>query len=197
VRVAAAFDHQASDLVAFRVEIENDTDHPIEVGPENVAFASCRDDKSCAAALWVIDPEEVLTSLDSQRSREKANATNEQIAGGALLFLGAAGDVAAASRGRSSNSAIGIGAEMNASAARSAVTLSNIDAQQAIWSTAALRKTTLSPGRGTSGFVFIPVDTKAEYVWLQVYQGPSKFSFHFRQTVQPVWQPAGPSRQFR
>src|SRR5262249_47627979 len=37
VRVAAAFDHQASNLVAFRVEFENDTDQRIEVGPENVA----------------------------------------------------------------------------------------------------------------------------------------------------------------
>jgi hypothetical protein len=65
--------------------------------------------------------------------------------------------------------------------------MNSIDAQQAIWSTAALRKTTLPPGRGTSGFVFIPIDPKAHYVWLQVYQGPRKFEFRFRQHTHPVW----------
>src|SRR5215471_3654864 len=60
VKVAAAFDHQTTDMIAFRLEVENDTGHRIEVTPDSVAFRTCRDEKSCKKALWVIDPEDVL-----------------------------------------------------------------------------------------------------------------------------------------
>jgi hypothetical protein len=186
VTVAAAFDHQTTDMIAFRLEVENDTGHRIEVSPDRVAFRTCRDEKKCKEALWVINPEDVLTALDRKRSREKAEAANDATAGGVLLFLSAVGDTASLASRHPSLTTPAVAADVEASAARSEATLSNVESQRALWSTAALRKTTVGPGRGVAGYVFIPIEPDARFVWLDVYQGQRHFAFCFKQVTHQV-----------
>jgi hypothetical protein len=64
--------------------------------------------------------------------------------------------------------------------------LSDTAAQRDMWSTAALRHTTLRPGDSVGGQVFIPVDRGVQTVWLRVRLGNRTFPFHFREMARPV-----------
>lgn len=50
------------------------------------------------------------------------------------------------------------------------------------WARAALRRTTLMPGQGTSGFVYVPVDPDAVRIVLHVDLGSQVVTVSFRQT---------------
>jgi hypothetical protein len=62
----------------------------------------------------------------------------------------------------------------------------SIAVQQQVWSDQALRLNTLFPGQGTSGLVYLPINDKAAYVWLQITVAGRLFPFHFAQVVTPV-----------
>src|SRR4051812_49160936 len=70
IRAAAAFDHQDGSLLSFRVEIQNDTDEPLQIDPAHISFTCCAtaDQRSCQPRRGVIDPEQVLAALDEKRS---------------------------------------------------------------------------------------------------------------------------------
>jgi len=73
VRVAAAFERQQGNGLGIRVEIENQTGAPIDVGPDGVTFMTCArvDNASCVGSWGVVDPEQVLAGLDEQQSRSR------------------------------------------------------------------------------------------------------------------------------
>jgi hypothetical protein len=192
IRVATAFDEQHQDTLGLRIEIQNLTNDRLEIAPEDVTYLTCTSerDASCSSLRPIINPEEVLMSLDVQSSRERANATNEQGFLTPLLLLSVVSDVAAVGSGRA-NASTGAGStaianDMENAAARHGRALSQMEAAHAQWSTAAFRRTTLFPGQGAAGYVYLPIETKARYVWLQVHAGGQRIPFGFTQVVTPV-----------
>jgi hypothetical protein len=192
VQVAAAFEHQLGKRLGLRVEVRNGTGERIEINPDFISFVTCagEDDSSCSDYKRVVDPEQVIESLDARRSREIADAADDRALNTAMVFLSAVGDVAEIASGKTSpttglqTDAIatrGDNAESNHHRA-----LSDIAARRALWADAALRRSTLEPGDGVAGFVYIPYRKQARYVWLQVSTGDRDFTFCFRQTTRRV-----------
>jgi hypothetical protein len=197
IRVAAAFDHQDGRAVAFRVEVENDSPTRFDVDPVDMRFTTCVSESTCAPRLAVADPEQMLVRLDRLRAREEANATNTATAGAALVLLSATADAAAIAKGRTRDA--GERTALAAVAADSAVgahdrRLGRIDSEREVWSTAAFRRTTLLPGQGAAGLVYVPLAAEARVVWLGVSVAGREFWFPFQQAVvAPSPTPASPS----
>lgn len=61
--------------------------------------------------------------------------------------------------------------------------LDRIDAKRQIWSTVALRRTTLVSGHGVVGLVYVPLAADARSMWLGVPVGDHLSWFAFEQTV--------------
>jgi hypothetical protein len=189
VRVAVSFEHESQSLIALRVEIANESGARIDVDPHDVTYATCLGDlpSSCAPAAFVIDPETVIDNLEVQHSIQTAKAANDATAGAVLVMLGAVADVGAAAHGHSG------GAQNTAAAANlsdstnagNAATIGGIENAQMTW-TGAFRRTTLFPGQGVGGSVFMPTVPDARVVWLQVKVGERKFMFCFWQEVKQV-----------
>jgi hypothetical protein len=192
VRVAASFERQVGKTLSVRVEIENRTEHKLEIDPgEAFSFVSCKGSSatSCAPETFVIDPEEMIAGIDQAASREQAQATDDARASSALLFLSAATDTASLAdphggtaplrtQAAESNALDEVGAHDRAQA--------GIESQREMWSNAALRHSTLLPGAGVAGQVFIPADSGTGNVWLKIRVGNRTFPFHFRQVAQAV-----------
>jgi hypothetical protein len=195
VRVATAFERQDGGNHAIHVEIENRGDQPIEVGPEDIWFAHCEGpvSEACAPSRGVINPEQVLVDLDVRESKERADAANNQAAMTSLLILSAVTDVAqVASRHPDPSTGVttaAIAASMDADQAQHETATLSIAAQRDVWANAALRRTTLFPGRGVSGNVFFPADLQKEFVILCIRAHGQIFPFWFRQSVIPVVAP--------
>lgn len=192
VRVASAFEVQDGSLLALRLEIQNLTEGPIEVGPEGFTFMTCRtgDNGSCSGSYGVVDPEAMLARFDERQSLERAVAHNQQALDTTLFFLSAATDLAAIGSGRAT-STTGLGTVMMAEqaqsdAARAQVSLSTLASGRQSWSSSAFRRTTLPPGQGAGGFVYLPIDKSARYVWVHVRAGGQIIPFGFRQSVRQV-----------
>jgi hypothetical protein len=192
VRVAAAFEHQEGNSLSVRLEIENETEAPIEVSPDDVTFMTCPspDNQTCAGSWGVVDPEQVLDGLDQHQSRAVADAANAEALDTSLVLLSAVGDVAAIGTGHA-NRSTGLGtaalaADGEADAARAKDDRSSVASQRELWSNVAFRRSTLAPGRGASGLVFLPIDLKAKYLWIHVRAGGQTFPFGFKQTVRKV-----------
>src|SRR6516162_9091223 len=102
VRVAAAFEHQESAGLGVRIEIENGTAAPFEVGPAGITFMTCKslDNATCDGSWSVVDPESMLEDLDQAQSRTVANATNQAAFDTTLVLLNAVGDVGTVASGR-------------------------------------------------------------------------------------------------
>jgi hypothetical protein len=189
VHVAAAFEHQLGKRLGLRVEVRNGSGERIEVNPDRFSFVTCagEDDSSCSDYKGVIDPEEVIDSLDARRSRVAADAADDRAFNTAMVFLSAVGDVAGAASGSPRRSdtfdIINHGDIVDAGHHR---TLSDIAARRTLWADAALRRSTLDPGDGVAGFVYIPYRKQARYVWLQVNAADRDFTFCFRQTTRRV-----------
>ena len=190
VRVAAAFEHQDGPNFALRVEIENRTTERLEVSPQEMTFSVCSSlaVTSCGPSQRVIDPEQVLTALAVAQSRGVADAANSQAFYGTLVLLSAVGDVASAAQGKHVDATGTLVAEsaMESAAAAQNSAEASIAAQQQIWSDQALRRNTLFPGQGTSGLVYLPINYRAGFVWLQITVAGRLFPFHFAQVVTPV-----------
>ncbi len=190
VRVAAAFEHQDGSNLALRVEIENRTTDRLEVSPQEMTFSVCSSlaPASCSPSQRVIDPEQILTALAVAQLRGVADASNSQAFLGTMVLLSAVGDVASAAQGRhvdGSGTLIAASAMESDAAARNSAQAS-IAIQQHVWSDEALRRNTLFPGQGTSGLVYLPINYRARYVWLQITVGGRLFPFHFAELVTAV-----------
>lgn len=189
IRVAAAFDHQDGDRLGLRLEVQNDTEEAFVVSPRDVTFMTCprQEHTSCGYSYPVVDPEGMLLVLDAQRSRERAAAANEQAAYAPLLMLSLAADVASLGskqgRRRAGLHTASIGTQMQVSAAQRQTALLSIADQREVWSNTAFRRSTVTPGGGATGLIYLPIDPKARYLWLHVRAGGQVFPFGFEQRV--------------
>jgi hypothetical protein len=185
IRVAAAFDHQDREAIAFRVEIVNDTVERFDVDPKDMHFAVCVSDPSCPGKRNVIDPEQKLLALDHARSREEADGKNMVVADSMLLFLAVAADVASSSQTSPplGNRAMLASLRVDNAAAASDRRLGSIDANRSVWSASAFRRTTLLPGHGAAGLVYVPLKPNAKYVRLELNVAGVDFVFLFEQAV--------------
>lgn len=186
IRVAAAFDHQDGQAIAFRVEIANDTAERFDVDPKDMHFAACSAEPSCAGKRKVMDPEQKLLALDHARSQEEANAQNLLVASTSLVLLSVASDAAAMSRGsqhRPGDRALLASLSVDNSAARSERAVGNINTDRVVWAMSAFRRTTLLPGQGAAGLVYVPLKPGAKYVRLELNVRGQDFVFPFEQTV--------------
>jgi hypothetical protein len=203
LRVAVAFEHQDGPTLGLHVEILNGTAGALDVDPHEFTFTTCLGEAvaSCAVTQRVIDPEQVLMSLDARQSNARADAANSQALLGTLVVLNAVGDVATIASGHADahtgEGTLAAASLASADAASRDSSLASISVQQAIWSNEALRRNTLLPQRGTAGRVYIPIDLNAQIVWLHVRAGGRDFSFPFQQIVTPLTPPSSGSGRGR
>jgi len=185
IRVAAAFDHQDGQAIAFRIEVANDTEERIDVDPKDMHFAVCVSDPNCSGKRKVIDPEQKLLALDHARSQEEADAKNMAVAGTTLILLSVTADVASSSRrsGHIGNRAMLASLSVDNSAAASHRRVGDIDADRSVWLASAFRRTTLLPRHGAAGLVYVPLKPNAQYVRLEVTVAGRDFVFPFSQAV--------------
>jgi len=203
VRVAIAFEHQDGATLGLHVEVQNTGTAQLDVDPHEFTFTPCgsMDPAMCDRTYRVIDPEQVLASLDERQSRERADAVNSQAVLGTLVILNAVGDVATIASGHA-NAHTGEGTMVAANAAESDADvrqsrLASIAAQESIWSNEAFRRTTLFPGQGAAGRVYIRIALNAPIVWVHVRTGGHDFSFPFQQTVTQLGPTASSAPQRR
>jgi len=204
VRVAMAFEHQDGGTLGLHVEVENDSPANLDVDPHEFTFTPCgsMNIATCGLTQRVIDPEQVLASLDERQSRERADAVNSQALLGTLVILNAVADTATIATGHA-NAHTGEGTMVAASMAEADAAnrqsgLASIGAQQSVWSNEAFRRTTLFQGRGAAGRIYIPIDLNAQIVWVHVRTAGLDFSFPFRQDVTqlaPTSSAAAPPRR--
>jgi len=192
VRVAMAFEHQDGDTLAVRVEVANDSDTKLEVGPRDVFFATCQQRAlgSCGVSQRVIDPEAALMALDVNASREAAAAANDAAFYTPLLIMSAVTDVASVASGKGDSTTglqtAALASQRDAEEVRHNTAMTSYAAQREMWSNAALRRNTLQPGRAQGGMVFVPIDLTARYVWIQLRAGARTFAFQFAQTATDI-----------
>jgi hypothetical protein len=192
VRVAAAFEQQNGDLLALRVEVDNQSEAKLEIRPDDVSFVACKQQalSSCTVARRVVDPEATLAALDAQASREAADAVNDRALYTPLLILSVVGDVATMASGKADSTtglqSVALANQMDHEAANHANALASFGSHRQMWSNAALRRHTLHPGSTQGGLVFIPFDLSARYVWLQMRVGGVVFPFRFEQAVTQI-----------
>ena len=186
IRVATAFDHQDGRYLAFRVEVANDSQERFDVDPKEMHFATCASEANCSLKRPVADPEQKLLALDHAHAQAEADARNMAATGTALVLLSATADVASSTGGRSQHwgeRAMLASLSVDNSVAASHHSLGSIDANRFAWSAAAFRRTTLLPGHGAAGLVYVPLRPEAKYVWLEVTVAGEDFSFPFQQEV--------------
>jgi hypothetical protein len=187
IRIALAFDRHDGDSLAFRLEVMNNTTGQFEISARDVVFVTCKGPTSysdCSARQGAIDPEATLQSLDEAHSLQIADATNSEILGTSLMLLSVTADVAGAASGhpRSGATSASTLSALNSSEAVHQSTIGQIESERAKWAATALRRTTLLPAHSLAGFVFVPTNFQARFVWVQVQIGTRKFPFVFEQT---------------
>lgn len=192
VRVATAFEVQDGSMLALRLEIENQLPQPIEVSPSDFTFVKCATaaDDSCVGAFSIIDPEQVLAALDERQSRERADAANEAALNTSLVLLSAVGDVASIASRRPHPTTglrtVALAEQGQAAAARADATIASLGTARATWSNVAFRRTTIAAGAGAGGLIYLPIDVKAQFVWLYIRAAGQEVPFGFRQTVREL-----------
>ena len=189
VRVASTFDHHGDGRLAFRVEIWNGSDTALDVGPDAMTF-NRYEEGEWSTKTTVIDPEDAIAALEAARSRELAQAHNDNLFLGPLLLLSVIGDVTSVASGKARSTtglrSAAIAGTMEHRAARHANTVQQLGAEQEAWMNAALRRTRVPPGQGVSGLVFIPLRTQTRFVVLNVWADKLRFRFLFKQYVKPT-----------
>ena len=197
VRVATAFERQHDNVLGLRLEIENRTNAAFEVSPEDVTFTTCTGAaiETCSSPLRVTDPEATLQALDENQSREEASGKNQQVFATTLVLLSFAADVGSLASGRGGGdrggnttglSTLALSSNALALEAQHGRNLQSGAWAREVWSNVALRRSTLAPGRGVAGLVYVPVDLKAQFVWLKVWAGGQRFDFGFKEIVRRV-----------
>jgi hypothetical protein len=189
-RMAAAFDHLADDKIVMRLEAQNLGARPLDVDPMRLAFIACTSPGVCATPTPVLDPEAALIAMDQAQAQQRASQANAAAMGGVLLLLDTAGAVASIAdrKPREAAAFVALGAE--ASAAVDAADggaqsrIERLQVEKDNWAAVALRRTTLLPGQGLAGFVYLPIDETASQILLRVHlDGLPELTFPFKQVV--------------
>ena len=194
-RIAVAFDHLDEQRVVFRVEVQNEGTAPFDVDPAQLSYRICTGPQSCAREYAVVNPERILVELDLRQADERARQESAQGLGTALLFLDVTAGVAAASSGAAAavptlaRDGLLVASTTRADVVHHQVNRSVIATEKLSWLNEALRRTTLQPGQGLAGFVYVPVHPEATAVLLNVQAGGPETWFAFSQTTLT---PAGP-----
>lgn len=164
VRAAVAFESERGGLLGVHLEVQNTTDTTFDVTPDDVTYMTCADraNDTCDGSFGVVDPEEMLMSIDEGASRERANASNEGALLGTLTILSAVGDVASIASHKADshtglNTALLGGALAESEQEHRSQSIAYATERQ-LWSDYAFRRNTLTPGRGTSGLVYVPIN---------------------------------------
>jgi hypothetical protein len=178
VRVAVAFEHQADDVLALQVDVENHTEARFDVSPADVTYATCSSQTplSCAPPARVVDPEQVLDTLEALHADHVATARNAQPIAPYQRIVGVT------PAGTTSDM---VPASTAVDTAYQTYRRGRAEEARMIWADA-FRRTTLFPGQGYGGPVYIPVVPTAKLVRLQVMVGARKFQFSFAQTEQEI-----------
>jgi hypothetical protein len=195
-RVAVAFEREWTfanrPLVGFRVEIQNVSDKPFLVVPSRFYYAVCSRSgsdtgRACQPSHPAVNPEQVLLDLDVQHARNQARVANDEALGAALLFLDLAAGMANAAKGNGRGVAASVaGAAASGSIMSSASANGNAEAgsyefERSSWSSTALRKTTVLPGKSATGIVFIDRQLDAQEIVLAVRVDDEALDFPFEQ----------------
>jgi hypothetical protein len=195
-RVAVAFEREWTlanrPMVGFRVEIQNVSDKPFLVVPSHFYYAVCSrptDGKSrpCQPSHPAVNPEQLLLDLDVEHARSQARAANDEALGGALLFLDLAAGMANAAKGNGRGVGAAVtgaavsGSIMSSASADGNAEAANYEFARSNWSSTALRKTTLLPGKGAAGIVLIDRQLDAREVVLAVRIDDQALDFPFEQ----------------
>ena len=193
-RVAIAFMHEQDGLLAFRVEIDNHTPVPLLMDPARFSYTTCRlastpEKWACKGPMTVTDPEKALLDLDLGRARDKAENENAQAFAVGMMLLEVTAGMAGAGTGKpnmalAGAAGMGLAADVAASAEGTENRqMTSYDFERAKWSTEALRKSTLFPGKQVGGMVYINRDLNAGEVRLFIQVGDERFAFPFQQLV--------------
>jgi hypothetical protein len=191
-RLAVAFDHQADNKLALRLEVQNTGTAPLDVDPARLAFRVCRAPTSCSPTYGILDPEKAILALDQARASERASAANAAAFGTVLLLLDTTAAVAATASGKPhegaalANDGAGVAANTEAHVQHHENNVALIEAEKANWSAVALRHTTVFPGQALAGLIYLPIETTSSRVWLRVNVGAAQGGevwFPFRQEV--------------
>ena len=166
-----------------RVHVVRDADAPGDAPRYDVY----RDTLSTADTLYARNPERVLLEIDKERAREAAEAENEAAAHALFLALDAVSESASGSQSpdeRTADATEDTESRLNRAEERAETrrTKARLSQRRARWAQSALRRTTLVPGRRTTGFVVVPVDPKAARLVLHVDLGSQVATIPFRQT---------------
>lgn len=187
VRVATAFAYQQGPLLAVRVKVENQSQEVITVEPAMLSFSTCK--AACSERAPVVDPERMLVAIDLEKHQHSAQAQNDAALGETLVFLNVVSAIGSAASGSGRQAAIAasnaavVAAETNVAVAGHQMARSALDTQRATLSSEALRITTLAPGQGTAGIVFLPANFGAQAVNLYLDLPRRAFEFRFGQRV--------------
>jgi hypothetical protein len=189
-RVALAFDRQDSRRLVFRLEVQNTGEDRVEIDPRQMTFVACVSvPHQCVHEQPVIDPEAELANLDRERSSEEHERADRALAGLPLLLLSPIVAIAATGAG-DDKSARRLARESRAERAdderadaRTDRRLSQIAGEKLTWEAAALRRTTLFPGEGLAGEVYVPTDREATALWVGVRVRGERSWFPFRQAA--------------
>ncbi|MGE0868627.1 MAG: hypothetical protein AB7P03_08695 [Kofleriaceae bacterium] len=188
-RIAVAFESLEEGRVAVVTEVENTSSKTLDVDPRNMSYAMCTEQRNCFVSAPVIDPERSLVAMDVARSQERADQKNTEALGTTVAVLQTAGAVAATVSGdlqegaEMASDAADTAQRTDDSSARSEEAIATIEVAKRELVRVALRRTTLFPGERVSGLVFIPVDDRADSIWLRVRIGTTTVAFPFRQQV--------------
>jgi hypothetical protein len=191
LQVAAAFALQQDDRIAVRLEVQNSGDRAVTVEPRGIFYKTCarRTEASCSRSAFVLDPEKMLIDLELAGGQERAAAINSAAFGTALLLLDTVAVLgnAASGKGRAAARAADTGAAIAgttvASLEQHEQGLTALEIERQNLATQALRLTTLAPGQGMAGLVYMPADFRAAALRLYVDIGGLQFRFPFLQTV--------------
>jgi len=145
-----------------------------------------RDTVATADTLSARDPEQMLLNIDKEQSRAAADARRDAAANAIFLTLDAVSDAASPPRSadeRTADATEDTKAQLRRAekTAENQRTQSRLLQRRARWAQSALRRTTLTPGMRTTGFVVVPLDPDAVTLVLHVTLGSKTVTVPFRQ----------------
>jgi hypothetical protein len=156
-------------------------------GTEVTSYVYRRDTLSTADTLYARNPEQVLLNIDKERSRAEADAEEAAGLNALSATLDAVSEIADPPQTPEERTADAAedaeeDREQAERRARRRRRQSSLGQRRARWAQSALRRTTLTPGMRTSGFVVVPVDPDAYTLVLNVDGDPGVVTVPFRQT---------------
>lgn len=191
--VAIGFSHTYQGELVFDVQIQNLSDRPILVVPEQCYAIPLRRDQDTATmnalpTFRAQKPEHRIENVDIRKSSEQASYENANAIDAVGSLIGLIGRIASIGEkkteeqrekeqqweDRQTSDRI----ERDISHAN---IIQQLEDERRIWDTAALRKATLLPGEVIQGEVHLPTNANAKLVRIVVRIDGSEKSFIFRQ----------------